>query len=430
MTREAPHDAAAERALLGSVLLSPKRARAAFESVPPDAFFVPQHRDIAIAIQALLTRQEPIDPVTVMHELRVLGRTLALEGGEDYLPRLAADVATPETAMHYADIVRSKAAARALVLAASEAINKAMSGEDAGVIAEELGAAVSAAATGRSEKLTHAGDVMLSVLEGIESRAGWERAVSGVPFGLSQLDEATTGLQPGNLVVIGGRPGSGKTGLAMQAAYNCCADGGSAIVFNCEMTRAELVERMIAHVAQVNSQLLRSGQELSGRWNDINAAARRIANTLLYIEDDVTKPRDMCARARAWRAKHPDKKGVIVADYLQMMQVAQGKGQTQAQVLGEAVQSFKMLAKELRVPFVLAVQLNRDNQKDDGRPPRASDIKGTGDAEQAADVIVLIHNTEQTGDDVCDVMLEKNRHGPRLTVRARFVGRYFRFEDV
>lgn len=430
MTREAPHDAAAERALLGSVLLSPKRARAAFESVPPDAFFVPQHRDIAIALQALLTRQEPIDPVTVMHELRVLGRTLALEGGEDYLPKLAADVATPETAGHYAGIVRSKAAARALILAATEAIDKAMAGEEASAIAEELGAAVSAAATGRSEKLTHAGDVMFSVLEGIEARAGWERAVSGVPFGVQQLDEATTGLQPGNLVVVGGRPGDGKTALAMQAAYNCCADGGTALVFNCEMTRAELLERMIAHVAQVNSQFLRSGQELSGRWDDINAAGRRIAKALLYVEDDVSKPRDMCARARAWRAKHPDKKGVIVADYLQMMQVNRDKGQNMAEALGNAVQDFKRLAKELRVPFVLASQLNRDNQKDGGRPPQLSDLKATGDIEAAADVAVLIHNTQQTGDDHVELLLAKNRAGPRLTVPARWVGRYFRFEGV
>lgn len=430
MTREAPHDAAAERALLGSVLLSPQRARAAFESVPPDAFFAPQHRDIATAIQALLTRQEPIDPVTVMHELRVLGRTLAMEGGEDYLPKLAADVATPETAGHYAGIVRSKAAARALILAASAAIDRAMQGEDSAAIAEDLGAATAAAVTGKGEKLTHAGDVMLSVLEGIESRAGWERAVSGVPFGVTALDEATTGCQPGNLVVVGGRPGDGKTALAMQAAFNCCADGGTALVFNCEMTRAELLERMIAHVAQVNSHFLRSGQELSGRWDDINAAGRRIARTLLYVEDDVTKPRDMCARARAWRAKHPDKRGVIVADYLQMMQVSRDKGQNTAEALGNAVQDFKRLAKELRVPFILASQLNRDNQKDDGRPPKLSDFKATGDIEQAADVAVLIHNTGQTGDDVVDLHLAKNRNGPRMAVRAQWTGRYFRFSDV
>lgn len=434
--REAPHDLAAERSALGSMFIKPA-ALQDLADLATDDFFLPAHREILDASRSIAKRGEPIDPVTVAAELRVRDKLKTLEGGAVYLTEIHNETPTAENARHYARIVHEKATLRRLQALAGEVMS-AVNG-DFGNVAELLGdvrrklAVIDAGA--RLGTLTSFRDIADDVLKEIERRQIRFKetgdVVSGIArFGVRGLDTAMSGIQIADLGIIAGETSSGKTVLAMQAIFDCVLRGGTGMAINLEMPKRQIGERALAHVARVNSHLLRTGQQVPGIWDDLNAAAEKLIAAKLFIEDDATTLPQICAKARQWRALNPDERAVLVVDFAQLIRGASERGLSRAQQVGIYGQELKQLAKELRIAVILVSQINREGVKKSTRPSMF-DLKESGDLENAADWIVIIHNqsAEPTGDDPVKFYLDKNRNGAKAQREGWLTGRHYLFTD-
>jgi replicative DNA helicase len=288
-------------------------------------------------------------------------------------------------------------------------------------------AAIDRVAGGGGE-IARFGDLSERVLEAIRTRAQPDGRVRGARTGLGALDEATGGLQPGWLVIVAAETGGGKTALAMQTAINVVLDGGTALACNLEMTREELAERAIVHFGEINSQLVRLGRvDEVDVWPRAVRAADRLAQTHFYLDDSATTMPAIAARARRWRARHREIDGILVVDFVQLIRSSFVKGQTRAQEVGLIAQDLKALAKELRVPIMLVSQLNRAGLKA-GRPSK-SDLKESGDLENAADLILLPYHHGDADGEV-QIIVDKFRHGQCFVVDARWIGRHFAFTNM
>ena len=268
--------------------------------------------------------------------------------------------------------------------------------------------------------------------------------VTGARLGVTALDEATSGLQPGNLACIGARPGDGKTAVSLQAANNVCADGGSALFISLEMSAAEIYERSLCNVGRVNSQLVRRGQLDPEAWAALTAANSKLLKTSLVIEDTVSTLPGILSAARRWRnaqlAEHKatapadakDPPGLVVVDFLQLITGEQQRGQNRAQEVGGYAKALKALARELKVPVVMISQLNRQGARADR--PTMLDLRDSGDIEAACDLILLLWISEEEREQpepTAQIIVEKFRNGPHgFSVPARFIGRHYRFVDV
>lgn len=431
-SRLPPHSLEAERSALGSVFIKPSSFAVVSSALLTDDFFLPAHREIFAALAAVEKRRQPLDPISVSDELKTRGTLSRLEGGEEYLMRLSGEVPTAENVAHYARLVKEKSQLRKLIAAGAEIQARAYATEDANALVSESAAAICAIATSNTAGLRTVGDFMPGVLEEISRRAqsNGKNEIVGVQTGVTELDMVLGGLRPGNLTVFAADPGGGKTALAVQTALNLCLlYSGTALVFNLEMTAAELAERCAVHQAQVNSQSVRSGQVEYEEFRRLSSEAAKLGPLPMYLEDRAFDMATVSARSRSWRARHPGMVGLLVLDYLQLMRSRGGDDQHRALEIGTMVSQCKELGKELGVAFILVSQFNRGPAQQ-GREPKKSDLKDSSSIEQGGDQIVLLHNPEQTEDGQIDLIVDKNRHGPCRKVRARWIGRYYRFEDA
>jgi replicative DNA helicase len=435
--RPAPHDLDAERSALGSVFIK-QAALQDLADLATDDFFLPAHRDIVEAVRAVAKRGDALDPVTVAAELKTRDKLKTLDGGALYLTELYNGTPTAENARHYARIVHEKATLRRLQQLGAEIMSGASA--DAGDIATLLGevrrklAVIDAGV--RLGTLTEFRDIADDVLREIERRQVRFKetgdVVSGIArFGIESLDTAMAGIQIGDLGIIAAETSGGKTALAMQALFGVALAGGTGMAINLEMPKAQLAERALAHVARVNSMLLRTGQQAPGIWDDLTAASEKLVNAKLFLEDDATTLPQICAKARQWRARNTNERALLVVDFAQLIRGATEKGLSRAQQVGMYGQELKALAKELRIAIILVSQINREGAKKTTRPSMF-DLKESGDLENAADWIVIIHNQceNPTGDDPVKFYLDKNRNGAKAQREGWWTGRWYRFTDT
>lgn len=421
---ELPAAIEAERAVLGAVLLEQHAWDAAAELQSED-FLLPAHRAAWDAIRGLAAQGVPADVILVWDRIVARGDAAKFEHGMAYLgalPGFSGNVT------HYVARVRDASVRRRLIHALAEATAAAYDLEiETPTAVAAARAAVDRVAGGAGETARF-GDLSEGVLAAIQARGAPETRLRGARTGLARLDEATGGLQPGWLVIVAAETGGGKTALAMQTAINVVLDGGTALACNLEMTREELAERAIVHEGRVNSQLVRLGQmQHPGMWERASAAAARLGPTNFYLDDSANTLPMISARARRWRARHREPFGIMVVDFVQLIRSAPSRNMTRAQEIGVMAQDLKSLAKELRVPVVLVSQLNRAGLKA-GRPSK-SDLKESGDLENAADLILLPHNPSGESDGPVDIIVDKFRHGETFVVDAHWTGRHFAFSD-
>jgi replicative DNA helicase len=451
--RVPPHNLDAERSALGGVLIKPSAFDEMATVLTADDFFLPAHREIFEAMMEIERRRQPIDPIALGDELKTRGSIPRLEGGESYLMTLAGSVPTAENIGHYVRLVKEKATLRRLITACAEVQSRAYGefGSYEEFLDEAETAIFKVAQQNRRESFLPVGDMMADVLEGIEERARQGKEVTGVPTGFKNFDKMTAGLQPENLIIVAARPGMGKTSWAVNVAVNAALHHQiPVLIFSLEMSKYELMERMLAGEARIDSARMRRGMIEYTDWkNRIYPAGGRLSGAPILIDDSAAPSiLELRAKARRFRgdpryfplpARTPDGRevkqhGLIVVDYLQLARGMGGKrDESREREIADISRGLKSLAKDLKVPIIAVSQLNRGLEKREEKKPQLSDLRESGAIEQDADLVLFIHREEMFNPEgekgKAELIVGKNRHGPTGPVSMTFIKEYTRFEN-
>ena len=428
-----PHNVEAEESVLGSVMLSPDAANIAFEKLQAEDFYKPAHQAIFEAVASLFDGNQPIDAVTVADRLRRTGE-LERVGGANYLATLLDGVPTTSNIAYYAEIVSETAARRRLLRAGSMVGSLAMQTERR--IEDVLDASEAevfrVAERQVGEGLAPVGPLLQSTLERIEELGARGGEITGLATGFRDLDRRLAGLQPANLVVIAARPSMGKTALAMNIAQNVAERDNTVAVFTLEMSREEVVQRLLSSMAGVDSHRLRTGQLTPDLWNRVVRETSRLYQMPFFVDDSsdltVTSIRAKCRRLARKRGL-----SLVVVDYLQLMQGA-GSSESRQQEIADISRSLKNLARELRIPVIAVSQLNRALEQRENKRPRLGDLRESGAIEQDADIVMFIYRDEyyNPGSDqpgLAEVNIAKHRSGAVGTVMMNFAAEFTRFRN-
>ncbi len=429
-----PHSAEAEESVLGAVLLSADAANIALEKLHPEDFYVPAHQSIFEAITSLFDGNQPIDAVTVSEALRRID-ALDRSGGPAYLAQLLDSVPTASNIEHYAGIVEEHALRRRLQRVGGDVTQLATRMDDdiANVLdrAEQSVFAVSERRVG--DGLAPIDPLLGPAIERAEelNRRGSE--ITGLPTGFRDLDRKLAGLHPSNLLIVAARPGMGKSTLALNIAQNAAVNDMPVAIFTLEMSREEVVSRMLCASGRIDSQRLRSGQLGESDFTKLSNAASVLYKKPIYVDDSpgltVTE-----IRAKCRRMKRRPGLSLVVVDYLQLMQ---GSGQeNRQQEIAAISRSLKNLARELDVPIMALSQLNRSMEQREDKRPRLSDLRESGSLEQDADVVMFIYRHEyyhpeaQETRGIAEIAIAKHRQGATGRIDMTFLPEFTLFSDM
>jgi len=430
-----PHNLEAERAVLGAVLLEPSVLARAIELLTPDEFYKDAHRKVFAGMVRLFERGEAADALTVTEELRRAGE-LDEVGGQATLATLVEEAAVATQFTTYALMVREKALLRELIRVGREMAEQGFDEvEDVQVLldrAEQMLFKIS------ERQLTKAAIPVRSLLNAaiqhIEALYHRKELVTGLPTGFPRLDELTAGFQRSDFIIIAGRPSMGKTAFALNVAQHASVkDRRPVLVFSLEMSKEQLVQRLLCAEARVDSHRVRTGHLQTSDWERLVQAAGRLADAPLFI-DDTANLSALEARAKARRVRAEHGLELVVIDYLQLMQ-GRARAENRQQEISEISRSLKALAKELEVPVVALSQLSRAIEVRGESSPRLSDLRESGALEQDADVIMFLHRPGAYRDDpadenVTELRIGKQRNGPLGTVQLVLKAEYTRFESL
>lgn len=429
-----PQALEAEQSVLGGLLLDSAAYDRIDGQLKVDDFYTAAHQSIYRAIVGLYQRGEPVDVITVADAIEQAGET-ERTGGLAYLGDLAANTPSAANIAAYARMVVDAKARRDMIQAGQRIIELARDQRsDAVARADTAAGIVACLSTQRDGTAPSAiSDLMATVLENIQKRVDAGGAISGLSTGFVDLDKATTGLHPGNLVVLAGRPAMGKTTLGVNIAENVAVHGGTALVFSLEMPGADLAERSMARAGGINTQVLRDGQLTVEDYERLSAALGKLNGTKLVIDDDPTTASVSQIRRKALRIKRERDLSLIVIDYLQLMR---GEGGNRNEEIGGITRGLKLLARELEVPIILLSQLNRSVEERTEKRPMMSDLRESGAIEQDADVILMAYRDDYYNPEssqfrgFAEIIIRKQRMGPTGTVPLIFQGEYSRFLDA
>jgi len=432
-----PNSIEAEQSLLGGLMLDHESWDKIADVVTVHDFYRKDHRLIFAAIASLCDAANPCDVVTVSEHLDNRGE-LEESGGLEYLATLANETPGAANARAYAKILRERSMLRALISAGNEISGSAFSTEGRSAAelvdsAERLVFEIAETGSrGRSgfKALKH---ILPEAVDRIDVLHQSEGNITGIPTGFTEFDKLTAGLQPGDLIIIAGRPSMGKTTLAVNIAENAAI--GSKIptaLFSMEMPAQQLAFRMISSLGRVDQTHLRTGTFPDEDWSRINTAVQLMSEAPIFIDDTPgLSPTEIRARSRRLQREHG--LGLIVVDYLQLMSVP-GSKENRATEISEISRSLKALARELSVPIIALSQLNRSVEQRTDKRPVMSDLRESGAIEQDADLIIFIHREEVYNQDtprkgIADIVIAKQRNGPIGDFPLTFVGRYTKFEN-
>ncbi len=433
--RPLPHNLEAERSVLGAILLHNAAFNEAAELIDSRDFYRDAHRRIFDKMVQLSERNEPIDLVTLKEEL---GRSGEIEqvGGPAYIAALVDGVPRATNVQHYARIVKEKATLRNLIHAATTILGSAYAAEqEADTVLDEAERAIFAIAEDRiREGFVSMHDLAHAGLATIEKAYEDKRLITGVPTGFTELDEMTSGLQPGDLILIAARPSMGKTSLALNIAQHVATKTDKTVgVFSLEMSKEQLFLRMLAAEAGIDGHRLRTGFLRTDDWSKLSKAIGTLSEARIYIDDSASiGVLEMRAKARRLAAEHA--LDLLVIDYIQLMQ-GRGRFDNRVQELASISRGLKGLAKELSIPIVTLSQLSRAPENRPGRRPQLADLRESGALEQDADVVFLIYREEmyeasEENQGVAEIIIGKQRNGPTGTVKLAFVKERTRFENL
>ncbi|HEX6415193.1 MAG TPA: replicative DNA helicase [Burkholderiales bacterium] len=438
-----PHSVEAEQSLLGALLIDNQAFDRVADIVAADDFYRDDHRRIWRHIARLVEASRPADVVTVAESIEA-SEDKDKTGGTAYLAALAQNTPSALNVRRYAELVRERSVQRRLAQVATEIAETALSptGKDVDQLLDEAESKIFQIAESGARKdqgLIGISPVLAKVFERIDHLHSQENPsdITGVPSGFVDLDRLTAGLQPGDLVIVAGRPSMGKTSFALNIAEHVALHpsvGLPVAIFSMEMSASQLAMRMLSSMAKVDQTRLRTGRLTDEEWSRLTDEIARLNEARIHV-DETAALNALELRARARRMKREyGKLGLVVVDYLQLMS-ASAHGENRATEISEISRSLKALAKELDVPVIALSQLSRAVEQRNDRRPLMSDLRESGAIEQDADVILFIYREEVYAPDKeeakgrAEAIIGKQRNGPIGTVHLTFLGRYTRFAN-
>ena len=432
-----PNAISAEQAVLGGLMLVPD-AIDRVDDLLPEHFYLYKHQLIYSAILEMASKNKPFDPVTLGEWMVATGKADAIDG-EAYLTELAANVASASNIKAYAGLVKDKAILRSLIEVSNQNADDAFNpgGRDPAEIlslSEQRMFALSEHVGGNRPTIVGLRTALAEAFDVLQDRYAARGQPTGVPTGYVDLDKITAGLQPTDLIILAARPSQGKTTLALNIAEHAAVKSKMPVaVFSMEMSASQLSMRLLSAVGRVDSSRLRTGDLEDEDWPKVSDAIRTLRDAKIFIDDTPALTPDVL-RSRARRLKREHNVGLIVIDYLQLMQGVSSK-ENRATEISEISRSLKALAKELNVPVLALSQLNRSVESRTDKRPMMSDLRESGAIEQDADVIMFIYRDEYYNKDspdkgIAEVIIGKQRNGPTGTVRLRFFGQFTVFASL
>ena len=432
--RKLPFSMIAEQSLLGSVLIDPQSLNDVAEIITATDFYLTEHAQIYTAMHELFLINKEIDVVTLIDMLVTKG-IYDKSGGEDYIRALYQAVPNALNIKDYAHIVKQKSLLRNLIEACSDISEKASSEEgDAGQLVDYAESTIFDIAQGRDTKsFRHIREVIGSVYNNLHTIATEGDAAQGTKTGFSGIDNVLAGMGNSDLILVGARPGMGKTSFALNIATNVALQTKKTVcIFSLEMSAEQLVTRVISSEAMIDSYALRTGKLDTKQWEDIATATTRLAGCDILIDDtsgiSVTGMKGKLRRVRNL--------GLVVIDYLQLMQ-SDRRNDNRVQEVADISRALKIMAKELNVPIICCAQLSRGPESRTDKRPMLSDLRDSGAIEQDADTVIFLYRDEYYASDksdeegnVAEVIIAKNRHGSTGTVKVGWIGRFTKFRSI
>tara|TARA_Y100000588_G_scaffold390847_1_gene497530 strand:+ start:12739 stop:14151 length:1413 start_codon:yes stop_codon:yes gene_type:complete len=429
-----PQSLEAEAAVLGAMLSSREAVSKSLQWLRPIHFYKTSHQKIFSVMVELFNDNEQIDTISVSDKLKK-NKNLESVGGAYFLTGLVESIPTTANVESYAKIVLEKSLLRQLIKVAQDLSNEAYDDHrKAEEILDRVEQSIFAITqTGLKGGFQPLDKILHESFEQLDSIAQKEGGVIGVPSGLADLDDVTSGFHPSDLIIIAGRPSMGKTALALNIARNASIDHKVGVgIFSLEMANSQLAMRLLCSEAKVDSHLVRTGKLPKGKWKNLSMTVGTLADAPIYL-DDSPGISILELRAKARRLKAEKNIGLIIVDYLQLMQGP--PSESRQQEISNISRSLKALAKELDLPVIALSQLSRAVETRSDRKPILSDLRESGAIEQDADVVIFLYRpfvyTEEESDDgKVHIIVAKQRNGPVRTVMASFISRYTSFEDL
>ena len=439
LDRKLPFSLVAEQSLLGAVLVDPESFNQVADMVTSNDFYLEEHKQLFMAMHELFLTSNQIDVVTLIDMLVQKG-VYSKSGGEQYIRTILEVVPNALNIKDYARIVKDKSILRQLISACGEVSELAYSEQDE--VAHILDSAESKIfniAQGKDTKnFKHIRDVLNDVYLHLHDLNTNKEATQGTPTGFSGLDKVLAGMSKSDLVLVGARPGMGKTSFCLNIAANVAAQTGKKVcIFSLEMSAEQLVNRMISSEAMVDSYKLRTGELSPEDWENVAIASAKLAKCDILIDDTA----GITVTGMKAKLRRVDNLGLVVIDYLQLMQ-GDKHTDNRVQEVGDISRGMKVMAKELMVPVICCSQLNRGVEGRSDKRPMMSDLRESGTIEQDADVIMLLFRDEyykinesavpnsDAESNIVEVIVAKNRHGSTATVKMGWIGRYTKFRTI
>ena len=434
LDRLPPQNIEAEQSVLGAILLENEILASAVEMLAPEDFYKDSHKKIFLAMLDLYKKNEPIDLITLTEQL---SRKEQIEeiGGASYLSHIVNLVPTSANIKYHSKIVKEKSLLRNLIRTTTEIITMSY---DESIEINELLDVAETKIFSLSEKTIRGSfvridNVVKDTIELVDKLYNKKELITGLPSGFTDLDMQTTGFHPGDLVVVGARPGMGKTSFCLNiAAYVGIEVKVPVALFSLEMSKELIVLRMICSEAEVDSKSVRSGYHTKEDYRKLVNAAGRLAEAPIFIDDSFNTVLEMRAKARRLKAEHG--LGLIIVDYLQLMR-GEGSYTAREQVISDISRSFKALAKDLKVPIIVISQLNRScEQRGDNKRPIIADLRESGAIEQDADTILFLYRgdyykAKDAEEGIAELDIAKQRNGPTGMINVTFLDKFTKFKN-
>ncbi|MFD1851013.1 replicative DNA helicase [Oceanobacillus bengalensis] len=434
--RTPPHNLEAEQSVIGAIFLEPEAFSTASELLVAEDFYRASHQRIFAAMMKLSDRGEPIDVVTITTYLNDV-KQLPEVGGVAYLTQIAESVPTAANIEYYCKIVEEKALLRRLIRTATDIVTAGFEREDEveDVLSEAEKGILEVSGKKNSGAFKSIKDVLIDVYDKIEQLHEQTGDVTGVPTGFHDLDKITSGFQQNDLIIIAARPSVGKTAFALNVAQNVAVNTDTNVaIFSLEMGADQLVQRMLCAEGNIDAQRLRNGQLEAEDWSRLTMAMGSLSNAGIYI-DDSPGIRVNEIRSKCRRLKQEHGLGMILIDYLQLIQGSANSKENRQQEVSEISRQLKGLARELQVPLIALSQLSRGVEQRQDKRPMMSDLRESGSIEQDADIVGFLYrddyyDKESEKQNIIEIIISKQRNGPTGTVELAFVKEYNKFVDL
>ena len=436
MLKQLPHSVEAEHAVLGSILIDPRCVSEVIDKLRTDDFYIRQNKEIYETIYTMFNYSLTIDPVTVLENMRQNG-CYDENTSRGYILQLMDTTPTAANVGEYISIMKDKTLLRQVAEAAGELTGMIQEGTATGQdILEAAEQRIYAIRQGRAARgLTPISQVIIDVYDRLEELAASDQAIPGLSTGLRDLDRAISGLNKSDLILLAARPGMGKTSMALNILLDAGKKSGKNVAFfSLEMSREQLALRLIASECFVDNKKLVTGKLTDEDWESVAAAADSLNRSAIFIDDDSSVTvADILAKCR-----RVENLGMIIIDYLQLMQSAGGKsrgGENRQQIVSDISRSLKLMAKELNVPVLCLSQLSRANESRTDKRPMLSDLRESGAIEQDADIVLFLYregyyNKDTENPNLAECIIAKNRHGETGKVDLQWTPEFTTFTDM